>query len=151
SAMARGSTPAVWPLRVLPGQDSLVRDSFRTYYERFVKGDGGAYRHLYGQWWPYGGLELAHAFLLTGMQAEMQQVLNYTLAHQTAPGMYAWAEGVDSQTGGFGEGDMPHAWASAELVNLVRDMLLYEDGDTLVVGAGVPAAWQGKAWSARDL
>jgi len=143
SAMARGSSPALWPLQVLDPSSTLVRASFAHYDATFIQPFSGAYHHLYGQWWPYGGLELAHDFLFLGMRQPLWQVLGYTLAHQTAPGLYAWAEGVDPATGGFGEGDMPHGWAAAELANLVRDMLLYGQGSQLVVGAGVPASWAG--------
>ena len=36
---------------------------------------------------------------------------------------------------------MPHGWAIAEFHLLVRDSLLYEDGDKLVLLAGVPPGW----------
>lgn len=144
SAMARGSTPALWPLSVLD-DPVLARRSFEAYFQRFMP--GGAYHHLYGQWWPYGGLEVAHALLFLGDRGAVEQTLTYTLDHQTFPGLYAWAEGVDPATSDFAEGDMPHAWASAELVNLVRDSLLFEDGDRLIIGAGVPASWAGKAFA----
>jgi hypothetical protein len=150
SATARGASPALWPLQVLDPSSQLVRDSFEGYYDQFVEPNQGAYHHLYGQWWPYGGLELAHDFLFLGMQPQLQQVLGYTLAHQTAPGLFAWAEGVDPK-GGFGEGDMPHGWAAAELVNLVHDMLAYEQDGQLIVGAGVPPEWKGKPFSAHGL
>lgn len=149
--MARGASPSLWPEQVLDPSSALARDSFRYYYQQFVAPNGGAYSHLYGQWWPYGGLELAHDALFLGMREELGTVLDYTLDHQTAPGLFAWAEGVDATTGGFGEGDMPHAWASAELVNLVRDMLLYENGDHLVIGGGVPASWRGQLVEARHM
>ncbi len=42
---------------------------------------------------------------------------------------------------GKGTGDMPEAWANANLVNLVRDMLVFRDGATLRVLAGIPADW----------
>jgi hypothetical protein len=145
SAMARGTTPALWPLPTLDASRPLLQRSFEAYYQRFM--NNGAFRHLYGQWWPYGGLEVAHGLLLLGDRDQVQQTLAYTLDHQTFPGLFAWAEGADPATSDFAEGDMPHAWASAELVNLLRDMLLYEDGDRLVVGAGVPASWAGKPFA----
>jgi hypothetical protein len=148
-AMARGSTPALWPVAVLDHSDPRIRRSFRAYYQRFIQPNGGAYHHLYGQWWPYGGLELAHAFLFLGMRPELEQTLSYTLDHQTFPGLFAWAEGADPTTSDFAEGDMPHGWAAAEMVNLIRDMLLYEDGDQLIVGGGVPSAWAGQRFSIR--
>ena len=36
---------------------------------------------------------------------------------------------------------MPHGWAGAELWHLIRDSLLFEDGDRLVLLAGVPPEW----------
>jgi len=36
---------------------------------------------------------------------------------------------------------MPHGWAIAELWHLIRDSLLFEDGDRLVLLAGVPTEW----------
>ena len=42
---------------------------------------------------------------------------------------------------GHGTGDQPEAWANANLVLLVRDMLLREDGDTLMLLSGIPANW----------
>ena len=42
---------------------------------------------------------------------------------------------------GQGTGDMPEAWANANLVNLVRDMLLYRRDQTLYVLAGIPGDW----------
>jgi hypothetical protein len=151
SAMARGSSVALWPTQVLDPTSPLVLESFDTYYQRLIAPDDGAYHHLFGQWWPYGGLELAHDLLFLGQRDRMQQILTYTLQHQTAPGLFAWAEGVDPRTNGFAEGDMPHAWAAAEVVSLVRDSLLYEDGERLVVGAGVPARWQGQPFSAHGM
>ena len=42
---------------------------------------------------------------------------------------------------GHGTGDMPEAWANANLVNLVRDMLLYRRDETLYLLAGIPSDW----------
>jgi hypothetical protein len=38
-------------------------------------------------------------------------------------------------------GDMPHAWVEAEFINSVRSLFLYEDGPTLVLGAGLRPEW----------
>lgn len=38
-------------------------------------------------------------------------------------------------------GNMPHNWTSAELVNLIRDIFVREEGDTLILGSGVPGQW----------
>lgn len=38
-------------------------------------------------------------------------------------------------------GDMPHSWAGADLVTAVRNLLVYEQGERLVLLAGIPEAW----------
>jgi len=38
-------------------------------------------------------------------------------------------------------GDMPHNWASAEFIRLVRDLLVLERGDELHLLEGLPRAW----------
>ncbi len=140
SSDARGTTAALWPREVLPALRPLMRDSFALYHDRYVAPYGGAFRHNLDLFWPYAGLGLAQAYLRLGMRDEAWQILRWHLAHQSFPGLYAWAEGVRAD-GGFGIGDMPHAWAAAETINLIRDLLLTEDGDRLVLGRGIPLAW----------
>ena len=36
---------------------------------------------------------------------------------------------------------MPHSWAAAEFIGLVRGMLLDEDDGWLLVDSGAPDAW----------
>ena len=36
---------------------------------------------------------------------------------------------------------MPHTWVGSDFVRAVVSMLAHVDGDTLVLAAGVPAAW----------
>lgn len=38
-------------------------------------------------------------------------------------------------------GDMPHTWIGAEYINAIRSMLVYEKGNTLIVGAGIIEDW----------
>src|SRR4029453_12877948 len=83
SAMARGTTPALWPGRSLRGADGLLGTSFRAYYQSWLEPQAGGYRHVEGTLWPYGGLGIAHALLRLGLLAPMWQILNWTLEHQT--------------------------------------------------------------------
>jgi hypothetical protein len=69
------------------------------------------------------------------------QVLNWTIDHPTLPGAYAWGEAINPRQGGLELGDMPHSWAAAEYISLVRDMVLTEDGGALVVNGGTPESW----------
>jgi len=141
SSMARGTVPALWPIRVLSPERPLVERSFRTYHQRWLAPDDGGFRHRQDQFWPYGGLELAHAYLRLGYTDKLHQILGWTLRHETLPGTFAWAEQVDPETGAISGGDMPHAWAAASYVTLVREMLITENGGALDLFNGAPGWW----------
>ena len=141
SAMARGTVPALWPTEVFPRDMELITRSFGTYHRLWLQPDRGGFRHLGGQFWPYGGLELAHAYLRLGRTDVLHQILGWTLQHETIPGTFAWAEQVNPANGSFSGGDMPHAWAAASYATLVREMLISERGDSLELLSGVPDWW----------
>ncbi len=141
SAMARGSSVALYPVEVMRWEDSLAQRSFAEYYRRWIAPNNGAYRHVFGQWWPYGGMGLARDYLRLGQQDKVHGLLAWVLGHQTLPGTYAWAEQVSPAHGGITGGDMPHAWAAATYVTLIREMLAMRRSDSLVLFAGVPPSW----------
>lgn len=140
TAMARSGTPAIWPVEVLDPRSSLVRHSFDVYDERAIQPYGGAYRHYGNDDWPYAGLDLAHAFYRLGMVDRAWQILDWTMSHQSAPNLYAWAEAIDPDRFTVISGDLPHSWMAAELVLFVRDVLVREDGNRLDVGP-YPSNW----------
>ncbi len=141
SAMARGTVSALWPSEVIPRNTNLISKSFDTYHKLWIEPDNGGFRHLGGQFWPYGGLELAHAYLKINRTDVFHQILSWTLQNQTLPGTYAWAEQVNPLNGGFSGGDMPHAWAAASYATLVREMLISEHNNALVLLQGAPEWW----------
>ncbi len=141
SAAARGTVPVLWPVRVLSPEEPLLARSFDVYYRRWIAPDGGGFRHRQGQFWPYGGLELAHAYLRLGRTDVLHEILGWTLSNQTLPGTFAWAEQVDPENGGFSGGDMPHAWAAASYATLVREMVVSENKGALELFTGVPDWW----------
>lgn len=99
--------------------------------------------------WRYFPLATAHQGLLAGNRAAAHGTIDVHLAHEQMRGWYAFDEGGKSGPGGWGHlrttwdasVAMPHGWAIAELFLLIRDSLLFEDGDRLVLLAGVPEAW----------
>jgi hypothetical protein len=46
---------------------------------------------------------------------------------------------------------MSHTWVGAELINSIRDVLVYEDRGRLVLAAGVPDSWLAQGVSVRNL
>jgi hypothetical protein len=140
TAMGRSGTPSIWPVRVLDPGSELVQHSFDTYYIWDIKPYGGAYQHYNGTYWPFAGISMAHAFYRLGMMAHTEQILEWTLNHQTAPNLYAWADIVDPTTFSLALGDMPHSWMAAEMVLLIRDMLVREAGQAIAIGP-MPDGW----------
>ncbi len=129
--------------------DLAMRFTLETIWSHFVR---GGFRHdaAWSCYGPYLTLQLAHAFLFTGDVARAHQLLAWTLdnagfAHvaRGVPGsadrwqvvLGAWNEQhcypVASDFAEFPDrswymGDIPHGWAAAEYILLLRDLLFFE-------------------------
>jgi hypothetical protein len=55
-----------------------------------------------------------------------------------------WPEAIHPATGGGCMGDGHHVWAAAEWVLMIRNCFVREEGERLVLCAGVPARWLGQ-------
>jgi hypothetical protein len=111
----------------------------------------------FGGVWPGNSMNVAEVYLRRGDVAKAANLLVATLNHSYSTNV--WREEIrvdktiptacpnstnnrnlDNQ---MGTGDMPEAWANANLVNLVRDMLVLEKNGALGILAGIPADWIG--------
>jgi hypothetical protein len=142
-----GSYSVLWPCRLYPFGEGRAFEQFRGV---------GAQKPTD---WRYFPLARAHQGLLAGNRAAGHETLNIHLAHPQMQGWYAFDEGGPSGVGGWyhvrttwpvernKDGSpkstraMPHGWAIAEYHLLLRDSLLFEDGDKLVLLSGVPPDW----------
>ncbi|MFH8988199.1 hypothetical protein [Streptomyces sp. NPDC017940] len=120
--------------------DRAARWTLDTLYARFVT---GGFRHG-AAWNAYGPcltLQLAHAYLLAGNTARMDALLGWTVAaslpraDDRVVALGAWNEQhAFPVASGFAEvphrpwymGDIPHGWAAAEYLLLLRDILFFE-------------------------
>jgi hypothetical protein len=148
-----GTVAYFHPARLYMGQklgadiDYAARQTLETIWVHFV--DGG-FRHdaawrCYG---PYLTLQLAHAFLYTGQLDRMDFLLEWVVnagfaqMHDSSGGSHLWqvVQGAWNEQHNypvakdFGEippswwymGDIPHGWAAAEFILLLRDILFFE-------------------------
>ena len=106
--------------------------------------------------WPGESMEVALTYLLRGDAQKTADLLIAALDHSYSTKVWQEEILVDktlptacgklhppdavNQTG---TGDMPEGWAHANLVILVRDMLLREEGETLHLLSGIPPDWIG--------
>lgn len=149
-----GTVAYFHPCRLYDGQklgpdiDYAARQTLETIWSHFV--DGGfrhdAAWHCYG---PYLTLQLAHAFLYVGDVDRMDQCLlwsvwnaGFACVHDAmgGPGVWQVVQGAWNEQHNypvakdFGEfpaswwymGDIPHGWAAAEFILLIRDILFFE-------------------------
>jgi hypothetical protein len=90
--------------------------------------------------WNYFGSFYGHAWLWLGDGDKAARTL-YAFGNHASP-LLCWRE--EQQLVGSGPqvvGDMPHNWASAEFIRLVRHALLLEREDALHLFEGLPAVW----------
>ena len=132
-----GSYSVLWPCRLYPTGEGKAFEAFKGVGRQRPSG------------WRYFPLATAHQGLLAGNREAGWATLAAHLDHEQMRGWYAFDEGGDSGAGGWGHVRttwkpsvaMPHGWAIAETWLLLRDALLFEDEDRLVLLAGVPPAW----------
>ncbi len=101
--------------------------------------------------WTYFEAGQLHNLLLLGERDKVWQGIEAFLTEHTAPGLYTYHES-NCDENSFDQWQRtrgwdriryvtPHGWTAAELFLLLRDCMLYEKGDTLIIGAGVPESW----------
>ncbi len=131
---------AVFPGKVLAADDPLVVGNMAMLRaveaEGLVRDTGWVANGV----WNYFASFYAHGWLWSG-QGQKAAATLYDFANHASP-LACWRE--EQMPQGEGEancGDMPHNWASAEFVRLVRHLLVLERGDELHLFEGLPPAW----------
>jgi hypothetical protein len=105
-----------------------------------------------GGLWPGESMNVAETYLLRGDVTKTVDILLAALNHSYTTNVWKEEIRVDKAQprscvgekkgeNQEGTGDMPEAWGNANLVNLLRDMLLQERNYGLVVMGGIPADW----------
>lgn len=134
---------AIWPGEVFAPQEPWVQDLLALYERRDdEEGIPATTGFLpYRAVWTYGASFAAHVWLYAGRPDKAVEYL-YAFANHAFP-TRVWREEQSLLDSGSRQitGDMPHNWASAELVRLVRHLLVFERGDRLELLAGAPEAW----------
>ena len=131
---------AVFPGKVFAAHDSLVKGNMEMLRAAESEGLVLTTGWLDDGIWNYFGSFYAHAWLWVGQREKAIQTA-YAFANHASP-LLAWREEqrpVDR--GPQMVGDMPHNWASAEFIRLVRHLLALERGDELHLLEGLPASW----------
>ena len=133
---------AVYPGKLFGPNDPLALGNMQLLdnheKEGLVVGTGW----MVGGIWNYFASFYGHAHLWLGHSQKAAEIL-YAFANHASP-MRAWREEQAPQGEEKGEkfvGDMPHNWASAEFIRLIRNLLVLERGAELHLLEGIPRPW----------
>jgi hypothetical protein len=133
----------IYPGELFAPDDPLVQDFCHLLEliddEQGIPAETGwlPYRAL----WTYAASFYAHVWLYVGRPDKAIDYL-YAFANHASP-TRVWREEQSLSHTHHGQlfGDMPHNWASVEFIRLVRNLLVFERGQTLELLPGLPAEW----------
>ena len=131
---------SVFPGQIYDAADPLVRGNMAML--RASESEGLVYDTgwLKNGIWNYFGSFYGHAWLWLGDGEKAARTL-YAFGNHASP-LLAWRE--EHKPVGQGRevvGDMPHNWASAEFIRLVRHSLVLERGNELHLLEALPPSW----------
>jgi hypothetical protein len=136
-------------------RDNLPADALKATYDRYVEDCRQRAAQPLGKRSSYTPYEVRNigALIRMGRSEDARILLDFFVQDGVRPA--AWnhlAEVVhgDLRTPSY-IGDMPHTWVGAELINAIRDMLVYEDRGRLVLAAAIPDKWLDSGVSVRNL
>jgi hypothetical protein len=137
-AGAIGSLVTAYPLALCPPRDPRVLDTVEYLLQNcFV--DGGFFQDMiHSGINPYLTLHVAQVLLRAGDARSLE--LMETVAALASP-TAQWPEAIHPRTGGGCMGDGQHVWAAAEWVLMVRNALVREEGNRLILAGGMPRRW----------
>lgn len=134
---------AVWPGELFAPDDPLVQNLLHLLDlrddEEGVPATTGwlPYRAL----WNYAASFYAHAWLYAGRPDKAVDYLYAYANHATPTRVWREEQSLTATQNGQYVGDMPHNWASAEFIRLVRHLLVFERGEALELLPGLPPEW----------
>jgi hypothetical protein len=137
-AGAIGSLAAGYPLGLCEPDDVRLLETVEFLLENcFV--DGGFFQDMiHSGINPYLTLHVAQVLLRAG-DNRCLQLMETVASLSSSTGQ--WPEAIHPRTRGGCMGDGQHIWAAAEWVLMIRNCLIREEADRLILGAGVAPHW----------
>jgi hypothetical protein len=146
---AIGALCAIYPLNIYPPDDERMINTMDE-IRRISFFENGFFQNIH-----HSGVNAYLTFqfaqcLLRRRDPEAWTLLRYIL--DLASPTFTWPEAAHTRTRGGVMGDGHHGWAVADFLHLVRNTLLLEDDENLVVFPLVPDEWvaDGKKISIRE-
>lgn len=137
-AGAIGSLALGYPVQLCAPDDPRLLDCVEFLLKHcFVK--GAFYQDMiHSGLNAYLTLHIAQVLLRAGDPRHLD-LMDAVAALATSTGQ--WPEAIHPQTGGGCMGDGHHVWAAAEWALMIRNCFVREEGDRLILCAGIPQRW----------
>lgn len=139
---ATSTAAAIFPcgeLNQLPPKE--MRRTFDRYFEWFRSRAKGEI--AWNEYTPYE-MRLVSVMVMLGERERAHEMLDFFMNDRRPLAWNSWGEIVyrELRAPKF-IGDMPHTWVGSDFIKAVRNLFVYEEehDSSLVIGAGVPAAW----------
>jgi len=135
---AVGSLAGGYPLQLLATDDARLAGTVDYLLENSLVSGALFHDVVHSGLNAYLTLHLAQVLLRAGDRryADLMEAVA-ELASPTGQ----WPEAIHPHTGGGCMGDGQHVWAAAEWLLMVRNAFIREEGDKLVIGAGIWDSW----------
>ena len=131
---------ASYPLQLVTPEDEKMKGTVNYLIDQCFHAGGFFQDMIHSGVNAYLTLHVAQALLRAGDRRYFE-LMDAVAVHASPTGH--WPEAVHPHTGGGCMGDGHHAWAAAEWIAMVRNCFVREEGDTLVLGSGLPESWIG--------
>ena len=129
---------ALYPLRLFEPNDPRILDTIAA-LKQFAWMEDAYFNHVgHSALGTYLSLHTAEC-LLFQRSAEAWHIIDWVLRH--ASPTFTWAEGIHPITRRGGMGDGHHGWALADFLLIVRNALLFEEADHLVITPALQKDW----------
>jgi len=133
-----GSIAALYPTRFLDADDPMITSTLDLIRE-FSREDEYTYAGFFHSiLWTYMTVDWAMCYLLRDDIVNFHKLFDGYVAHASPTN--AWIETISLATR-VGAGDMPHGWASAQFIHLLRNSLVMEDNGNLHLCRGAKDGW----------
>lgn len=133
-----GSLVAAYPLKLFSANDARIVDTMAALKENAWREDA-YFNHVgHAALGTYLSLHVAQCLLMQ-RNADAWKIIHWVLRH--ASPTFAWAEAIHPGTRRGGMGDGHHGWAAADFVLAVRNALLFEEDNHLVITPILPQDW----------
>ncbi len=136
---AIGSLVADYPLQLFPAGDPWIRKTTDYLCANHLQAGGFFQDMIHSGINAYLTLHLAQVRLRAGDTPAAWELMDRVMALASPTGQ--WPEAIHPRTFGGCMGDGQHIWAAAEWLMLVRHLFVREEGNALVIGAGIRPEW----------